>query len=69
VNPWGDVQSWLSVLRYTTPWYKARTLEMLDANAPKIAMQVRKELDRGNREGRSDPTKDQRAEDGDFAGG
>ena len=44
----------MSVIRYTTPAYRARTLELLDKNAPKIAQQLRKELERGDRKRDSD---------------
>lgn len=46
MNRWGDVQSWLSVVKYTTPAYIGRTLELLDANAPRIAQELRKALEK-----------------------
>lgn len=48
MTPWGTAADWLCLLRFTSRPYMLKTLELLDANAPRIAEQVRREL--GNRQ-------------------
>jgi len=47
LSKWGDLQSWLSVIRYTTPVYVRKTLELLDANDPVLAEKLRRAIEKG----------------------